>query len=365
MAVWLWGFSPPLGRAEEWNYPLGVAALTDGAVLLADKGAHAVWRLQDGQLTALYQGLKKFRTPLNAVYCVYAAPTGTVYVGDSATREVYSLDSSGKLTALTSGRGADVPADQYHPGEIGIPTQIAVNSQGEVFTTDLELQRVWKIPAAGGTPQEFAVVAGPRGVAVDAEDHVWILSPQTPQLRRISPDGQQTEVIVKDLVFDFPHQVVLRPDGRALVTDGYAKTVWLVSRDGQTEKLFSGAPLSNPVGMCLIEGGAKVLVIDPRAPGLFEIGEPGQIRRVYPPEGAPAAAAPSAGPEGAAPTPAAATPAADASAETPVSPPAAETPPVHEPPANPVEAPAVEAPPVESPPAATGTAPATKSTSPS
>ena len=275
--------SPQSVSAEDWKYPLGVAKDKEGRVLLADRTFHGVLALKDGQLTPLYQGSNKFRTPLNAVYPIHAAADGTIYVGDSATREVYALSPDGKLTALTSGRGSDVPKEEYHPGKIGLPTQIATNSQGDIFATDLELQRVWKIPKGGGEPAEFAVLAGPRGVAVDAEGNVLILTSQAPQLRRFAPDGKQTQVVVADLKFEFPHQVIVRPDGEALVSDGYAKTIWKVSKDGVVEKLFSGDPLVNPVGVAFSGEGESILVIDPRAPGLFEIQKTGEIKKLYPP----------------------------------------------------------------------------------
>ena len=293
--------APAQTAAADWQYPLGVAQDHQGRILIVDRKYHGILALSEGGLTDVYEGSKKFRTPLNAVYCIHVAKDGAIYVGDSATREVYRVSEDGKLTALTSGIGDKVGREEYHPGKIGIPTQIATNSQGDVFVTDLELQRVWKIPAAGGEPVEFAVVAGPRGVAVDSEDHVWILSPQKPQLRRVSPDGKQSEVLIDDLVFNFPHQVVVLPDGNALVTDGYEHAVWKVVRaDKKATKLHAGDPFVNPVGICLIDNGQKALVIDPRAlpapadaaaaspdaerrvPALFEIDLEGNVTRRYP-----------------------------------------------------------------------------------
>jgi hypothetical protein len=263
-------------------HPQGVGVRADGQIWIVDRKFHGIFALKDGQLTPVYEGLAKFRTPLNAVACIHVAADGKTYVGDSATREVYLVRDDGKLTALTSGQGSNVPRDEYHPGKIGVPTQIATMKDGAVLATDLELQRVWKIPAGGGEPQEFAVLAGARGVAVDAEDHVWILTANAPQLRRFTPDGKTSEEIVKELTFNFPLQLAVRPEGEALVTDGYGPGVWKVSKDGKAEKLAFGPPFTHPVGICLTDGGKKALVIDPKAPGLFEIGEDGAVKKLYP-----------------------------------------------------------------------------------
>ncbi|MBX3440961.1 MAG: NHL repeat-containing protein [Planctomyces sp.] len=270
-------------NAADWQYPLGVAIDSQGRVLLSDRRFHGVLALQDGELTPVYEGLATFRTPLNAVYCIHVARDGAIFVGDSATRDVYRLSPEGELTSLTSGHDGPAPKDEYRPGKIGVPTQIASNSQGELFVTDLELQRVWKLPAAGGEPQEFAVLAGARGVAVDAENNVWILTAQPPHIRRVSPDGQTTTELVAERTFEFPHQIAIRQDGTALVTDGYGKAVWAVTPEGATSRLASGDPFVNPVGLCLREDGMTALVIDPRAPGLFEVDTDGKVQRLYPP----------------------------------------------------------------------------------
>jgi sugar lactone lactonase YvrE len=166
-------------------------------------------------------------------------------------------------------------------GLIGIPMAIAANSQGELFVTDTELQRVWKVPAEGGEPGEFLLVSGPRGIVVDDEDHVWVLSLQTPQLQRVSPDGEAV-AIVSELTFEFPHQVELGPDGTAYVSDGYAKAIWKVTPDGAAEKWISGEPLDNPVGISW--HGEELLIIDPRANALFSAAADGTLSQVFPVE---------------------------------------------------------------------------------
>jgi sugar lactone lactonase YvrE len=272
--------------AEDWQYPLGVTRDGQGRILIADKKFHGVLVLADGKLTPLYQGSNKFRTPLNAVYCIHTAADGTVYVGDSATRDVYAISADGKLRSLTSGQGDNVPKEEYHPGKIGIPTQLATNKAGDVFATDLELQRVWRISKEGEVG-EFVVAAGARGVAVDSEDHVWVLCANAPQLRRFSPDGKTSEEIVKDVVFEFPHQVAVKADGTAFVTDGYAKALWKVEKGQAPVKIVSGDPFVNPVGLFLEANGEKALVLDPRAPGLFEVTMGGKINKLYPAATAP------------------------------------------------------------------------------
>ena len=41
---------------------------------------------------------------------------------------------------------------------MGLPIAIAVAKNGEIFVADLELHIIYKVPAAGGKPAEFAKV---------------------------------------------------------------------------------------------------------------------------------------------------------------------------------------------------------------
>ncbi len=256
-----------LAQAQDtWQYPLDVAIGKDGSYFIADRKLPGLWQYTEGQNKILYQGKKLFRTPLNAVRCVHVGDDGVLYAGDSATREVYSISPTGEPKALTH-------------GEIGIPSAIAV-VDGMLYVTDLELQRVWKFPSAGTTtsPVEFAVVGGARGLFIDDKGFIWVLSSLKPQLRKYTGDGK-FEPVVNDLVFDFPHQVVVSKDGTAYVTDSYAKAIWKIPPGGQPEKWVSGEPFANPVG--IRQQGTDFIVCDSRANALFKVTAEGQVTKIF------------------------------------------------------------------------------------
>ena len=51
-------------------YPVSVVADAAGNVFVADRELPGVWKVADGALSLLFQGEKKFGTPLNAVRCL-------------------------------------------------------------------------------------------------------------------------------------------------------------------------------------------------------------------------------------------------------------------------------------------------------
>ena len=239
-------------------YPLDVSVTADAKTLyLVDRKLPGLWKAgADGKLAVFFQASKKFRTPLNAVRCIAADGKGGLLVGDSGTREVYRFSADGKSTPLTK-------------GGIGIAMGIAVNAKGTIFVSDLELQRIWTVPAAGGEPKEFAVLPAPRGMTFDKKGQLWVVSggPRN-QLVKIAADGKITPV-VKDRTFVYPNDVAVAADGTAYVSDGYADCIWKVAADGKTSKWVSGKPLDNPVG--LDWQGTTLLVVDSRAGKLFSI----------------------------------------------------------------------------------------------
>jgi DNA-binding beta-propeller fold protein YncE len=208
---------------------------------------------------------------------------GKLLAGDSATRDVYRFSDGGEPVSLTqkspgTAQSAPSPKPGVQPvvrmGQIGIPMDIAVARDGELFVSDLELHRVLRIAKTGGDPREFAAVQAPRGLCFDPKGELWVLSSR--RLLKLSPQGEKTTV-VDDGVFNFPHTVAVGPDLTAYVCDGYEKAIWKVPAGGKPAKLVSGPPLMNPVGMRL--AGDKLFVVDPRAKAVFIVTTDGTIAK--------------------------------------------------------------------------------------
>ncbi|MFO0870865.1 MAG: hypothetical protein U0935_18210 [Pirellulales bacterium] len=250
--------------AAELDYPLAVASGSDGPIYLADRNLPGVWQIVDGKLSLFFTGSKQFRTPLNAVRCLALDTQGKLLAGDSATREVYRFDDERKPVPLTK-------------GGIGIPMSIGVLKSGELVVADLELHVLWKVPAAGGAPVKLTAVPAPRGLAIDTQDRIWVVSHGADQVVRVREDGS-LETVVKGRPFQFPHQIVVDDQGVAFVSDGYAKAVWKITEGSEPQQLVSGEPLVNPVG--LARRGAALLVVDPRAKAVFSLDGSGQLTRV-------------------------------------------------------------------------------------
>lgn len=251
-------------NADEFQYPLSAAATKDGTIYVADRRLPGVMKISDGKVETFFKASKKFRTPMNAIRCVAIDHEDKLLVGDSATREVYRFGEDGKPVPLTK-------------GFIGIPMSIAVAKDGTIYVADIEVHRIWKVPAKGGEPKEFAVVNSPRGLALAEDGTLWIVSTSSKKGQVLKADAEgKVTAVVDSHPFQLPHNIALGADGVAYVSDNYSKAIWKVAADGKTEKWIEGDPLVSPVGLANSKDG--ILVVDPRAKSIFLADKDGKLK---------------------------------------------------------------------------------------
>ena len=255
--------TPALAQ-DAMQYPISVAAKGD-TIFVADRNLPGVWKIEGGKASVFFKGEKKFKTPLNAIRCLAIDHEGKLLAGDSATRDIYRFGDDGKPVPLTKGK-------------IGIPMSMAVAKDGTIYVADLEVHRIWKVPAKGGQPKEFSVINSPRGLALDKDERLWILSTSSKdgQIQRADREGK-LETVVEGRPFQLPHNIVVMEDGTAFVTDNYAGGIWKVPAGGKPEKAMMGDPLKKPVGLTL--SGKELIVADPHAKAVFKTAE-GKLNNV-------------------------------------------------------------------------------------
>jgi len=258
----------------DWRYPVAVTAADDGTIYVADRQLPGIWKIVDGRNSVYFQASGKLRAPLNSVRCLAIDHKGRLLAGDSATRDIYVFDETNDPSSLTN-------------GAIGIPMSIAVAPDDTIYTADLELHRIWKLPP-GGTPkpQEFAAINSPRGLDMDAAGNLWVLSSSDSkgQIQMIRPDGMVVP-FVSDHPFHLPQNLVRTEDGTIYVTDNYHRCIWRVTSTGDCEEWVNGRPLDRPTGLCRFE--KDFLVVDPHIRTMFQISPDGLLAPVLQPARSP------------------------------------------------------------------------------
>ena len=158
----LWaGLSLPAKAQDEAKsndgpaYPLAVAVSGED-VYTVDLDLPGVWKTNDG--TSLFaEGTKLLRKPMNRPRCVAIHPTKGILVGDTATREIYWIES------------ADAEPKPLTNGYLGVVMALAVSPDGKtIYAGDAEKRATFKLPVEGGKPELVARVNA-RGLAFDSE----------------------------------------------------------------------------------------------------------------------------------------------------------------------------------------------------
>lgn len=255
----------PLLPAAELTYPISVAVAEDGTIYIADLKLPGIWKSKDGTLEVYFQASSQFGTPLNGVRCVALDKDGKLLAGDSATREVYRFDDSGKPQPLTK-RG------------IGMPQGIAVGEDGTLFVSDLETHSIYKVPAAGGEATTFARVKGPLGLVMDGEKHLVVVTRQG-KLVKVNAEGKVEPF--GEGGYKFAQGIANGPEKSYFVSDSYAASILKIGADGKSSVWSGGEPFKGPVG--LAASGEKLLVADPKVPGIFSVSGEGKAELILPP----------------------------------------------------------------------------------
>ncbi|WP_404308534.1 NHL repeat-containing protein [Neorhodopirellula lusitana] len=234
-------------------YPLAVA-LDGKDVFAVDLNLPGVWKA--GETTELFsRGSRFLRKPMNRPRCIVMHPDGGILVGDSATREVYRIES------------ANAEPQPLTEGYIGIPMALAIDAANEwLYVGDAEKRATFRLPIGGGKPELVARVNA-RGLAFDPDGNLWAVTPDDAAVVQIDVESKEVKHIVTGRPFQYPNGLTWSGD-HGYVTDGYGKAIWKVNADGTTEKWHEGDPLVGPVGIALGEG--SLLVADPKQKQVYE-----------------------------------------------------------------------------------------------
>lgn len=229
------------------SYPRAVVAAGPDCFVL-DRNLPGIWRIHDGSLDILVQGSNKNREPLNAPQCLAVAADGTLFVGDSATRDVYKIEN-----------GKD-PAPLFH-GEVGNPSAIAVAKDGTLYVADLETGAILKGTTSGGKLSRFADRKGVRGLSLDSEGKLWVLAATEPQLVRYA--SEKPDVMVAK-AFRYPAALQVKGTNEWFVADSYDVCIYSGTDSAAPKKVVTGEPLQYPAGIALA-GEKEMLIADPHA----------------------------------------------------------------------------------------------------
>ena len=159
------------GEGSSFVSPIGITTGKDGGILVADSELGRIVRLSaDGKTLGSF-GMDILKRPTGIVR---DALNGRIYVVDTREHNIKLFNDDGSLIDIIGQRGEG-------PGEFNAPTHIAL-SGGRLYVTDTLNARVQVLDLDGGPLSSIGQrglylgnLTRPKGVAVDADDNIYIV----------------------------------------------------------------------------------------------------------------------------------------------------------------------------------------------
>jgi sugar lactone lactonase YvrE len=119
-----------------------------------------------------------------------------LYVADPALDQVLVYDAD-KLNLIRKMGTAGKKHTLTEPGQFSVPTNVAVDADGNLYVTDMYNNRVEVFDADGNFIRQWGkqgdrpgTFSRPKGIAIDADGHVWVADAVQDILQCYTADGQ-------------------------------------------------------------------------------------------------------------------------------------------------------------------------------
>jgi streptogramin lyase len=255
--------APRRDRAKETGFsaPAGVAATTDGDVLVADTGNHAIRVISTtGTVTTRVGQRGRIEADLAEPSDVVPLPDGAMLISDTGHHRVIRVAVDGTIVVL-AGSGRPGYAGDVGPAteaQLRRPTQVAPTADGGLLIADSGNGAVRRVLPSGMIDTLTSGLTDPRGVLPLGDGSAIVAGAKG--LHRVDPTGARQRIAggptrgftgdegdATSLQFDGIGQLAAGSDGPVLFAEGGSDRVRALDPGGRvTTVAGSGIPRPAP-----------------------------------------------------------------------------------------------------------------------
>jgi sugar lactone lactonase YvrE len=206
--------------------PSGLAVDAEGRIYVVDTGGSRLEQLSpSGRVLSTIGRLGTGDDGLRRPRGIALDRNGTLFVADTANHRVQRFSTQGEPLGPWGSIGSD-------PGEFILPSSLAFDSHGNLFVADTGNHRIQKLDPDGRPLAAWGGVHFPHGIALDAQDAVYVSD--SAGLHKFSGSGELQDW-TSSAQFGDPYGLTVDAAGTVYVADTDNGRIAMVSPTGELQ----------------------------------------------------------------------------------------------------------------------------------